>query len=85
MLSSLIGFLIIGLVAGWIAGKLTKGSGFGLVGNLIVGCVGALAGGLLFGLLGLQQTGIIGSLVTAVVGSIVFLWIAAKLKQKQIT
>lgn len=84
MLSGIIGFLIIGCIAGWIAGQLTKGSGFGLLGNLVVGCIGALAGGLLFGLLGLKGTGLIGSLVTAVVGSIVFLFIAAKLKQKQI-
>lgn len=84
MLSGLLGFLIIGCIAGWIAGQLTKGSGFGLLGNLLVGCVGALAGGLLFSLLGLKGTGLIGSLITAVVGSIVCLYIAAKVKQKQI-
>jgi uncharacterized membrane protein YeaQ/YmgE (transglycosylase-associated protein family) len=84
MLSGIIGFLIIGCLAGWIAGYLTKGSGFGLVGNLVVGCVGALAGGFLFGLFGLKGTGLIGSLITAVVGSIVCLYIAAKVKQKRV-
>lgn len=81
-MSGLLGFLLIGLVAGWIAGQLTKGSGFGLLGNLLVGCCGALAGGLLFSLLGLKAFGLIGSLVTAVVGAIVCLFIAAKLKNR---
>lgn len=79
-MSGLLGFLLIGLLAGWIAGRLTKGSGFGLLGNLLVGCGGALAGGLLFSLLGLKAFGLIGSLVTAVVGAIVCLFIAAKIK-----
>lgn len=82
MLSGFLGFLIIGLIAGWIAGKVTKGSGFGLLGNLLVGCAGAILGGLLFSLLGLKAYGLIGSLVTAVVGAIVCLFIAAKLKNK---
>lgn len=81
-MTGLLGFLIIGLIAGWIAGKLIKGSGFGLLGNLLVGCGGALAGGLLFSLIGLKGTGLIGSLVTAVVGAIVCLFIAAKLKNR---
>ncbi|QNT68489.1 GlsB/YeaQ/YmgE family stress response membrane protein [Defluviicoccus vanus] len=81
-MTGLLGFLIIGLIAGWIAGKLIKGSGFGLLGNLLVGCGGAIAGGLLFSLIGLKGTGLIGSLVTAVVGAIVCLFIAAKLKNR---
>lgn len=70
---SLLWFALIGLVAGWLAGQLTKGSGFGLVGDLIVGVIGALVGGLLFGLLGIAATSLLGSLVTATVGAIVFL------------
>jgi uncharacterized membrane protein YeaQ/YmgE (transglycosylase-associated protein family) len=73
-------FLIIGLVAGWIAGKLMRGHGFGLVGNLVVGILGALAGGFLFGLLGVTAYGLIGSLVTATVGAVVLLWIVRLLK-----
>jgi uncharacterized membrane protein YeaQ/YmgE (transglycosylase-associated protein family) len=68
-------FLLIGLAAGWIAGQVTKGTGFGLVGDLIVGVVGAFLGGFLFSLLGLSATGLIGSLVTATVGAIVFLYL----------
>ncbi len=82
MLGSLISFLVVGLLAGWIAGRLTKGSGFGLVGNLVLGVVGAFVGGLLFWLLGLTAQNLIGQIVTAVVGAIVALYIAAKLKSR---
>ena len=69
----LISFLAIGLIAGWLAGQIMKGKGFGLVGNIVVGVVGAVLGGLLFGLLGLSASGTIGSLVTATVGAVVLL------------
>lgn len=73
--SNLIGFLVIGLIAGWLAGKLTKGSGFGLVGNLVVGVIGSMLGGLLFSLLGLAAYGLVGSLVTATVGALALLFL----------
>ncbi|MFM9994553.1 MAG: GlsB/YeaQ/YmgE family stress response membrane protein [Phycisphaerales bacterium] len=66
-------FLLIGLCAGWLAGQLFKGGGFGLVGNIIVGVIGAIGGGFTFGLLGLQANTLLGSLVTATVGAIVLL------------
>ena len=50
---SLIVFLLVGLIAGWIAGLIKTGRGFGLVGNLIIGCLGAFVGVFLFGILGL--------------------------------
>ncbi|MFQ6114293.1 MAG: GlsB/YeaQ/YmgE family stress response membrane protein [bacterium] len=74
-------FLIIGLVAGWLAGQIMKGRGFGLVGNLIVGVIGALIGGFLFGLLGITAYGLIGSLVAALVGAIILLWIVGLVKK----
>lgn len=77
----LIWFLLIGLLAGWIANQLMKGRGMGLVGNLIVGVIGALLGGFLFALLGLASTGLIGSLVTATVGACVLLWLISVLKK----
>ena len=81
----LISFLIVGLLAGWIAGQLTRGSGFGLLGNLLVGVIGAFVGGVLFWVLGLTAQNLIGQIVTAVVGAVVALFIAAKLKNKQLT
>ncbi len=81
MASGLISFLVVGLLAGWIAGRLTKGSGFGLLGNLVVGVIGAFVGGLLFWLLGLTAHNLIGQIVTAVIGAVIALFIAAKLKK----
>jgi uncharacterized membrane protein YeaQ/YmgE (transglycosylase-associated protein family) len=62
-------FLLIGIAAGMLAGKIMNGGGFGLVGDLIVGVIGALLGGFLFGLFGLSANGLLGSLVTATVGA----------------
>ena len=77
----LIGFLIIGLVAGWLAQQFMKGSGGGLIVNLIVGIIGAYIGGFLFGYLGWSMHGLIGSLVSATVGSVVLLFILGLLKR----
>ncbi len=73
-------FILIGAVAGWLAGVITRGRGFGLLGDLILGVIGALVGGFLFGLLGLAAYGLIGSLVTATVGAIVLLALVRVLK-----
>ena len=74
-------FLLIGLAAGWLAGKIMKGKSFGLVGNLIVGVVGALLGGFLFNLLGISTTGLLGSIVMAVIGAIVLLYLIGFVKK----
>ncbi|HEY5715007.1 MAG TPA: GlsB/YeaQ/YmgE family stress response membrane protein [Psychromonas sp.] len=72
---SLIAFLIIGALAGWLAGQLIKGSGFGLFGNIIIGVVGSFIGGFAFRLLGLHAGSFIGSLVTATVGAVILLYV----------
>jgi len=69
----LVWFLLIGLCAGWLAGQLFKGGGFGLVGNLIVGVIGAILGGFLFRLLGLRADSLLGELITATVGAVALL------------
>jgi len=68
-------FLIIGIIAGWLAGNLMDGGGFGFIGNLFVGVVGSFIGGFLFGLLGLSAYGTIGEIIMATVGAIVLLWL----------
>lgn len=81
--TGLILFLVIGAVAGWIAGNLMKGGGFGLIGNLIVGVIGAFLGGMIFNWLGINL-GInptLASLITAVVGAIVLLFIVSLVKR----
>jgi len=75
-------FLLIGLAAGFLAGVVVKGHGFGVVGNIIVGVIGALLGGFVFGLLGITATGKVGNLVAAFVGAIVLLFLLRFIKGK---
>ncbi len=68
-------FALIGLCAGWLAGQLVKGSGFGLVGDIVVGVVGSLLGGYLFSTFGVASgSGMLGSLIVATVGAVVLLF-----------
>lgn len=75
-------FIIIGLVAGFLAGAVVKGHGFGLLGNLIVGVIGAILGGFLFGLLGMAATNLLGNLISAFVGAVVLLVLIGFVKRK---
>lgn len=77
----LILFLIVGLAAGWLAGYMMKGRGFGFGGNLFVGVLGALLGGFLFNLVGLYAYGLVGALIMAVAGSIVLLSVMGRMKK----
>ncbi len=72
-ITSLLIFLAIGAVAGWLAGVLMKGGGFGLLVDIVLGIIGAVIGGFLFGLIGISIGGLIGSIVTATVGAVVLL------------
>lgn len=78
---SLVAFLLVGLVAGWLAGRMMSGGGFGLIGNLIVGVIGALIGGFLFSQLGIAAGGLIGALVTATVGAVVLLFLVGLIRK----
>lgn len=78
----IIGFLIIGLIAGWLAGKIMSGGGYGLVGDLVVGVVGAFIGGFLFDSMGVAEgRGWIGSLIVAVIGAVILLFIVRLIKR----
>ena len=68
-ITSLVIFLVIGAIAGWLAGVVMKGGGFGLVGDIVVGIVGAVVGGWLFGVLGITAGGLVGAIITAFVGA----------------
>lgn len=72
-------YLLIGLVAGWLAGLIVKGRGAGFLVNLAVGVIGGLLGGWLFSLLGLVAVGTLGSLLTSLAGAVVLLWLVALL------
>lgn len=73
-------FLLIGAAAGFLAGQLTRGKGFGILGNVLVGVVGALFGGLLFRFLGLASTSLFGQLVTATLGAAILLFLLRRLR-----
>ena len=76
MLWSILVWLIVGALAGWIAGELMRGHGFGFLGNVVVGIVGAVLGGLLFSAVGIDPAyGFVGSLITSVVGAVVLLFV----------
>ncbi|MDO9100150.1 MAG: GlsB/YeaQ/YmgE family stress response membrane protein [Caldisericota bacterium] len=66
-------FIIIGIAAGWLAGQVMKGSGYGLLGDLIIGAIGGVVGGYVFGLLKIKSVGLLGALITATVGAILLI------------
>ena len=77
-------YIIIGIAAGFLAGKIMRGGGFGVIINLILGIVGGVLGVWVFGLFGIAASGIIGSLITATVGAILVLWIASLFNKRNV-
>ena len=81
-LTGLLIFLLIGAVAGWLAGVILKGGGFGLIGNIAAGIVGAFVGGWLFKALGISLgTGLISTILTAAIGAIVVLLVVGLIRR----
>ena len=79
---SIIYFIIVGLVAGWLAGVIMKGGGFGVIGDIIVGIVGAVLGGWLFGTMGASLGGgLIGSIVVATIGAVILIFLLRLIKR----
>jgi uncharacterized membrane protein YeaQ/YmgE (transglycosylase-associated protein family) len=74
--SSLLAWILIGLLAGWIAGQLSRGAGFGCLGNILIGLVGSILGGWIFIRLGIFGGGFIYSLAAATVGAVVLVVIS---------
>lgn len=72
---SFVWFILIGLAAGWLAGQFTKGSGFGVLGNLAIGAVGAILGGFAARLVGIVAYGLLGQLVVTTAGALLLLWL----------
>ncbi|MFN5996844.1 MAG: GlsB/YeaQ/YmgE family stress response membrane protein [Paracoccaceae bacterium] len=81
-LDSLIIILIIGAAAGWLAGQIVKGYGYGLVGNIVIGIVGAVVGGYLLPRAGLSMGGgILGAIVSATIGAVILLFLIRLIKR----
>jgi uncharacterized membrane protein YeaQ/YmgE (transglycosylase-associated protein family) len=77
-------FILIGLVAGWLAGQIMGAGGYGVLGDIVVGIVGAVLGGWIFGLLGISAGTLIGSLVVATIGAIIFIAILRALSRRRL-
>jgi uncharacterized membrane protein YeaQ/YmgE (transglycosylase-associated protein family) len=72
--------IVIGILAGFLAGKIMRGKGYGVLMDLVLGLVGSLLGGLVFGLVGLYAYGIVGRLVIATAGAVMLIWLVRKLR-----
>jgi uncharacterized membrane protein YeaQ/YmgE (transglycosylase-associated protein family) len=77
----LLWMILIGLIAGWLAGKVMKGGGYGVLLDIVIGMVGAVIGGWLFGMLGIFSGGLIGSLLIAFAGACILLWLVRVIKR----
>ncbi len=73
---SMIGWILIGLIAGWLSGKVTRGAGFGCLADVVLGLVGALLGGWVFSQLGIWGGGFLFSLAAATVGAVLLVAVA---------
>jgi uncharacterized membrane protein YeaQ/YmgE (transglycosylase-associated protein family) len=81
-LEALIVLIVVGAIAGWLAGIIVKGMGFGLVGNIIVGIVGAFIGSWLLGYLGVHiGGGLLGSIINATIGAVILLFVISLVKR----
>ena len=72
---SILGWILIGAIAGWLAGKIVEGYGFGFVGNLVIGIIGACIGGLILPRLGIFPGSTLGNLIAATLGAVVLLFL----------
>ncbi|MBN2104814.1 GlsB/YeaQ/YmgE family stress response membrane protein [bacterium] len=75
-------FLLIGVLAGWLAGKLLKRRGLGFFVNLIIGCIGAFIGGVLLEFFDITIYGLLGEFVAAVIGAVILLWLICLFMRK---
>jgi uncharacterized membrane protein YeaQ/YmgE (transglycosylase-associated protein family) len=81
-MGGLLYWIIVGLIAGFLAGKVMKGGGYGVLMDIILGMLGAIVGGWLFGLLGISAGGgLIGGILVAFVGAVFLIWLTRVLKR----
>jgi len=81
MITSLIWWAVVGLIAGWAAGKIMKGGGYGVVMDIVLGIIGAVIGGWLMGIVGIHAGGFIGTIIVAIIGAVFLIWITRMLKK----
>ncbi len=71
--------IVIGVAAGWLAGQIMRGRGYGVLMDLLLGVVGSMLGGFVFGILGLYAAGVIGRIVVATAGAVLLIYVARRL------
>jgi uncharacterized membrane protein YeaQ/YmgE (transglycosylase-associated protein family) len=81
MVHGLIWWIIVGLIAGWAAGKIMKGGGYGVIADIILGVLGAIIGGWVVGVLGFGGGGLIWSILVAILGAVILIWITRFFKK----
>ena len=81
MLSGLIWAVMVGLIAGWLAGKVMKGGGYGTLMDIVLGIAGGVIGSFVFGLLGLSASGLTGSIIVSFVGAVILIWLVRQLRK----
>ena len=81
-MGGLLYWIIVGLIAGFLAGKVMKGGGYGVLMDIVLGMLGAIVGGWLFGLLGISAGGgLIGGILVAFIGAVILIWLTRMLKK----
>ncbi len=81
MLMLFVWWMLVGLIAGWAAGKIMTGGGYGPVMDIVLGIVGVIVGGHLLGLFGIHVAGTIGTILVAIVGAVFLIWVSRLLKR----
>jgi uncharacterized membrane protein YeaQ/YmgE (transglycosylase-associated protein family) len=74
-------WIVVGLIAGWLAGKVMKGGGYGIIVDIILGILGGILGGWLFGMIGIHADSLIGGIIVAFVGACILVWITRLIKK----
>jgi len=74
----IIAWIIVGLIAGWLAGQVMKGSGYGIIGDLVLGLIGGVVGGWLVGVVAptAEPSGFVGSIIVATIGAVLLIFVA---------
>ena len=82
MIMSVVWWIVVGLIAGWAAGKIMKGGGYGVAMDIVLGMVGAVVGGWLMGSLGIYSGSFLGTIIIAIIGAVFLIWLSRVLKKR---
>lgn len=82
MAQGIIWWIVVGLIAGWAAGKIMKGGGYGVIADIVLGIVGGIVGGWVVGLLGLGGGGLIWSILVAILGAVILIGVTRLIRRE---